>query len=108
MVDRAAGKTKRWFISNAPVGHYCYEYPSALQEQRGNVGAKVFFYRAQLYTGTVKLNTKLYKDYAWISRFFHLFYWNNMWRISYLVCRDEVFEYFDKDTAEYIHYILPE
>jgi len=89
VIDRAVGKTKRWFLGNAPIGHYCYEYPSAMQQQRGNAGAKVFFYRAQLYTGTVKLNTKLYKDYAWIAR-------------------DEVYEYFDKDTAEYLHYILPE
>jgi hypothetical protein len=68
IIDRAIGKTKRYFIGNAPVGHYCYEYPKALQEKRGNFGAKVFFHRAQLISGTVKLQTKLYTDYAWIAR----------------------------------------
>jgi hypothetical protein len=62
------GNTRRWFISNAPIGHICYEYPPALQEQRKNFGAKVFFYRTQLIAGTIKLQTKLYKDYAWIAR----------------------------------------
>jgi hypothetical protein len=68
VVDRAIGKTRRYFISNAPIGHYCYAYSPAVQKQRKQYGAKVFFYRAQLIEGTVKLETKLYKDYAWIGR----------------------------------------
>lgn len=68
MLDRAVGKTSRYFISNAPIGHYQYRYPDALQTQRGNFGAKVFFYRAQLLAGSIKLETKLYTDYAWIAR----------------------------------------
>ena len=41
-----------------------------------------------LTVGTIKLNTKLYTDYAWIAR-------------------DEVGEYFDKETAEYMSHLLP-
>lgn len=68
VVDRAIGRTKRFFLSNTPIGHYCYPYADTLQEKRGNFGAKVFFYRAQFLTGKVKLQTKLYTDYAWIAR----------------------------------------
>jgi large subunit ribosomal protein L46 len=89
VIDRAVGKTRRWFISNAPIGHYCYAYPKEIQEQRKQYGAQVFFYRCQLIEGNVKLETKLYKDYAWISR-------------------DEVGEYFDKDTADFMTALLPE
>jgi hypothetical protein len=67
-MDRAIGKTKKFFISNAPIGHFCYEYPSAIQEKRKNFGAKVFFYRAQWLRGKVRLQTKLYTDYAWVAR----------------------------------------
>eukprot|EP01038_Epipyxis_sp_PR26KG_P011511 gene11511-15421_t len=88
IIDRAVGQTERWFMSNCPVGHYSYEYPESLQKSRQNFGAKVFFYRAQLISGNVKLQTKLYTDYAWISG-------------------DEVGEYFDEPTAEYIRNILP-
>lgn len=68
VIDRAVGNTNRWFVSNAPSGHFCYEYPADVQAQRKNFGAKVFYYRAQLLAGTIKLETKLYTDYAWIAR----------------------------------------
>jgi hypothetical protein len=85
---RAGGKFRRWFISNAPIGYYCYEYPEEIQKVRNQYGAKVFFYRAQLIAGSIKLETKLYKDYAWVTR-------------------DEVSEYFDENMSEYIKAILP-
>ena len=68
MIDRAVGLTDRWFVSNSPVGHYVYKYQEPMQQQRQNFGAKVFFYHAQLIAGNVKLQTKLYTDYAWIAR----------------------------------------
>lgn len=68
MIERAVGNTNRWFVGNAPCGHFCYEYPPELQAQRNNFGAKVFFQRCQLLAGTIKLETKLYTDYAWIAR----------------------------------------
>lgn len=89
VIDRAVGKVNRYFISNSPQGHYVYKYPAELQQKRDSFGAKVFFYRAQLIAGNVKLETKLYTDYAWIAR-------------------DEVEEYFDPETAEYMKYLLPD
>lgn len=86
--DRAVGRVNRWYISNAPIGHYCYAYPPAIQTQRGQYGAKVFFYRNQMVAGNIKLETKLYKDFAWIRR-------------------SEVGEYFDAETAKYLTYLLP-
>lgn len=89
VVDRAVGTVSRWFISNAPMGHYCYKYPEEMQAQRNEFGAKVFYYRAQLLNGNVKLETRLYTDYAWVAS-------------------DEVHEYFDAETAEYVKNILIE
>jgi hypothetical protein len=89
VLDRAVGTVNRYFISNAPVGHICYAYPEAMQKKRGEYGAKVFFYRAQLIQGAVKLETRLYTDYAWIGR-------------------GEVGEYFDDDTAQFMQALLPE
>ena len=64
-----------------------YEYPAELKQSRRQFGAHVFFYRAQLIAGSVKLETRLYKDYAWISR-------------------HEVNEYFDDTTANYLRALL--
>jgi hypothetical protein len=88
VLDRAVGKINRWFISNSPIGYHLYPYPPAMQEHRKQFGAKVFFYRSQLIEGTIKLETRLYTDYAWVTR-------------------DELVEYFDKDTAELLHAMLP-
>ena len=65
-----------------------YAYPPAMQEQRKQYGAVVYFYRAQLIEGGVSLETKLYTDYAWVSP-------------------NELSEYMDKDMAEYLTYVLP-
>ncbi len=90
MGDRAYGKVGRYYISNAPMGHLCYAYPPEIQAQRKQYGAKVFLYRAQLIDETgFKLETRLYKDFAWVSR-------------------EEVTEYMDADTAAYMTAVLPE
>lgn len=88
VVDRAVGTVGRWFISNAPAGHFQYKYPDAVLAQRKEFGAKVFYYRTQLLAGNIKLETRLYTDYAWVAR-------------------DELHEYFDAETAEYVKNILP-
>ena len=59
VIDRAVGKMDRWFISNAPTGHWCYEYPAPVQEQRKEFGAKIFYFRCQMIKGTVRLQTKV-------------------------------------------------
>lgn len=88
IIDRTTDSAERWFISNAPAGHYLYEYPDAVKKLRNQFGAKVFFSRCQYLKGPIKLETRLYKDYAWISR-------------------DELDEYFNAETAAYLRYILP-
>lgn len=88
IIDRSVGEVRRWFVSNAPIGYVCYAYPKEMQQQRKQYGAKVFFYRAQLIEGNMKLETRLYTDMAWISR-------------------DEVGEYFNEDMAEYMTELLP-
>ena len=89
VVDRAVGKINRWFISNSPAGYNCYAYPEAIQKQRKQYGAKIFYYRCQLIDGSVKLETRLYTDYAWVTR-------------------DEISEYFDKETSYVMQHLLPE
>ena len=89
IIDRAVGKVHRYFISNAPIGHLCYAYPPDIQEQRGQYGAKVYFWRCQLITGTIKLETRLYKDYAWVAR-------------------DELGDFVeDEDTRAFLSAVLP-
>ena len=104
-------------LTNKAVWNYFNLPPSQeLQEQRKDFGAKVFFYRAQLISGAIKLNTKLYKDYAWIARFFisnplrALLTYSHLipsHPISFPFSRDELGEYFDAETAEYLFYALP-
>jgi len=89
VMDRAVGSIRRYFISNSPVGHLCYAYPEEIQKQRNQFGAKVFFYRTQLIEGNIKLETRLYTDYAWIAR-------------------EEVSQYADPDTSEFLDAILCE
>lgn len=88
IIDRAVGTVEKFFISNMPIGHYIYAYPEAIQKQRNQYGTKVFFYRTQLISGTIKLETRLYKDYAWVTR-------------------DELHEYFDKESSDLIQAMLP-
>ena len=70
------------------TGHYCYAYPPAMQLQRKQYGAMIYFYRCQLIEGSVTLETKLYTDYAWVTN-------------------EEVREYMDDDLADYLTYVLP-
>ncbi|RYH13755.1 hypothetical protein EON65_34875 [archaeon] len=85
MLERAIGKVDAYFISNAPAGHFCYEYPAALKEQRKNFGAQVFFYRAQYLGGKMKFETRLYKDYAWIARLVSLLFLSSGMRMSCII-----------------------
>lgn len=88
--DRAYGKVDRWYVSNVPMGHLVYAYPEAVQLQRKQYGAQIFFYRCQMISErNFKLETRLYTDYAWVGR-------------------DEVAEYVDSETAEYLKELLVE
>ena len=58
-----------------------------MQQSRKQYGAKLFFYRAQLINGEIKLETRLYTDYAWVAK-------------------SELSDYFDPDLTEYYQAIL--
>ena len=77
-----------FFLFFFPSGHYRYAYPPAMQAERKQYGALVYFYRCQLIEGGVSLETRLYKDFAWVSS-------------------SELGEYLDKDFAEYMTHVLP-
>jgi hypothetical protein len=69
IIDRAIGPQEPYFLGAYPVGHFCYEYPKEVQEKRKNFGAKIFFFRAQNMSQQLKLERKLYTDYAWVARY---------------------------------------
>jgi len=88
--DRAYGAVDRYYISNVPMGHYIYEYSPDVQKARGQYGARVFYFRCQLIADrNFKLETRLYKDFAWVAR-------------------NEVGDYVDKETAAYLEEMLVE
>ena len=107
VIDRATGKLERFFHSNAPVGHYRYAYPVDMQTQRKNFGAMIFYHRAQFIGGQMKLQTKLYTDFAWIARYttLNLLFFGTF-HIFGLFCRDEVGEYFDEKQADFFKHLL--
>jgi hypothetical protein len=69
------------------MGHYCYAYPPEIQKARQQYGAKIFYYRAQLIDRDIKLETRLYTDYAWCAK-------------------SELSEYFDENLSEYYRGLL--
>lgn len=57
---------KAIFIGNAPCGFYRYKYPAPVRHRTGCVGAKVFFFKAQLRSGSVT-ESSVIADHAWLS-----------------------------------------
>ncbi|XP_067141057.1 large ribosomal subunit protein mL46 [Centruroides vittatus] len=59
-------------MGNAPAGHYKYKYPKA-ERNHGILGAKVFFFKAQVRKGEITKEELLQqnpnvKDYCWATR----------------------------------------
>ncbi|XP_003226597.2 large ribosomal subunit protein mL46 [Anolis carolinensis] len=54
------------FLGNAPCGVYKYKFPRAVRTE-GNVGAKVFFFKAFLQDSHLPLD-KEKRDYVWVSK----------------------------------------
>ncbi|OXA56287.1 39S ribosomal protein L46, mitochondrial [Folsomia candida] len=63
-------------LGNAPWGFYKYKYPkrSVTSQHLSSVGAKIFFFKAQVISGEIQNKTKSkdktteYKDLAWLTR----------------------------------------
>eukprot|EP00981_Chlorochromonas_danica_P013884 scaffold7012_cov166-Ochromonas_danica.AAC.8 len=89
VLKRAIGEVSYYPIGNFPVGHYLYEYPEEMKQQRKAFGAKIFFHRIGYTSGDdFKFETRLYKDYVWVTR-------------------SELGEYFDEETAKYMQFMVP-
>ena len=56
IVDRTTGSVERYFLSNAPIGYYCYAYPPALQQQQEDEEEQVI---AQLTARVAELELQL-------------------------------------------------
>ena len=46
-----------WYPGNAPMGFWLHKYDESTQEELGTYGEKMFFYRAEILNGKVKLQT---------------------------------------------------
>ncbi|CAG8630073.1 9952_t:CDS:2 [Acaulospora morrowiae] len=58
-----------WFVGRRPFGYYEYEYPSDFKkDQMKFKGAKVFFMKAHIFAGQVKVDKKEIIDFAWVTK----------------------------------------
>ncbi|KAJ1908130.1 hypothetical protein IWQ60_011735 [Tieghemiomyces parasiticus] len=57
-----------WFVGRGPVGHYTYPYPKEHAKKIEAEMAKVFFLRAYIFAGQVKVNKKEVTDFAWLKK----------------------------------------
>lgn len=83
MARSAGDKMQGYYYSHAPQGFYFYRYP---EPRNGSIGAKVFFYRVRYLKGTPKPANGCV-DYAWVTR-------------------DELKDYFDPDTFEFVRQMI--
>lgn len=58
---------KAEFYGNAPCGYHQLKYPKDIQEHKGVIGEKVFFYKAYV-TGGVLKSTPVLNDYKWVAQ----------------------------------------
>ncbi|XP_038069567.1 39S ribosomal protein L46, mitochondrial-like [Patiria miniata] len=64
------GMQEMWrsrLFGNAPSACFKYVYPPDVQEDRKHKGAKIFFYKARLMSGDIKINANISEDYAWVA-----------------------------------------
>ncbi|KAG0344787.1 54S ribosomal protein L17 mitochondrial [Podila humilis] len=59
-----------WFVGRVPIGHYNYKFPKAARDatSEGPTGAKVFFMKAHIFSGQVKVDNKEIVDFAWVTK----------------------------------------
>ncbi|XP_035677629.1 39S ribosomal protein L46, mitochondrial-like isoform X2 [Branchiostoma floridae] len=54
------------FYGNAPCGFYKYKYPRTMRSEN-NVGAKVFFFKAELTGGDIECDSEGVEEFAWVT-----------------------------------------
>ncbi|KAG0342489.1 54S ribosomal protein L17 mitochondrial [Podila horticola] len=59
-----------WFVGRVPIGHYNYKLPNAIKTDSTSAptGAKVFFMKAHIFSGQVKVDNKEIVDFAWVTK----------------------------------------
>ncbi|KAG0040925.1 54S ribosomal protein L17 mitochondrial [Podila clonocystis] len=59
-----------WFVGRVPIGHYNYKLPNAgkTDSTSAPTGAKVFFMKAHIFSGQVKVDNKEIVDFAWVTK----------------------------------------
>jgi hypothetical protein len=79
---------QRYFVGNAPIGVTTVPYSAEVQKKQNTFGDKVFFYYAYYIQGTLALKDANVADHAWVTK-------------------DELPEYLDAKSVEYLHKVLP-
>ncbi|KAF9391189.1 54S ribosomal protein L17 mitochondrial [Podila verticillata] len=59
-----------WFVGRVPIGHYNYKVPNVAMTDSTSAptGAKVFFMKAHIFSGQVKVDNKEIVDFAWVTK----------------------------------------
>ncbi|RHZ54735.1 hypothetical protein Glove_423g17 [Diversispora epigaea] len=58
-----------WFVGRRPIGYYKYEYPEGYSRDLVKyTGAKVFFMKAHIFSGQVRVDNKEIVDFAWVTK----------------------------------------
>ncbi|KAG5513572.1 hypothetical protein PMAC_001004 [Pneumocystis sp. 'macacae'] len=70
-----------WYVGCVPIGNGKYKYPEGYSNEF--YGAKVFFMRARVIAGQVKLNSTVAIDWVWVTRdeirqYVSKTYWNTI------------------------------
>ncbi|XP_019617626.1 PREDICTED: 39S ribosomal protein L46, mitochondrial-like [Branchiostoma belcheri] len=54
------------FYGNSPCGFYKYKFPRTLRSQN-NLGAKIFFFKAELSSGQVECGSEAVQEFVWVT-----------------------------------------
>ncbi|CAG8460758.1 6416_t:CDS:2, partial [Diversispora eburnea] len=58
-----------WFVGRRPIGYYKYEYPEGyIKDLVKYTGVKVFFMKAHIFSGQVRIDNKEIVDFAWVTK----------------------------------------
>ncbi|KAI9593512.1 NUDIX hydrolase domain-like protein [Syncephalis fuscata] len=69
LVEECGPDMDVWYVGRRPVGFHQYAYPSEhIKSFPEHDGAKVFFMKAHIFAGQVKVDGKEVVDYAWLTK----------------------------------------